>query len=112
MSALKRVNPRGLRQGVPQGTRVIILYDKAAIDFTFWKRCRQECAVYFISRVKENMVFDCIRVANAVYDGAGEAATIEECYDCSARAAFQAVGVNSPTRLAGHSPSLGRTSLR
>jgi hypothetical protein len=60
MSALKRVNPRGLRQGVPQGTRVIIVYDKAAIDFTFWKRCRQECAVYFISRVKENMVFDWI----------------------------------------------------
>lgn len=58
MSALKRVNPRGLRQGVPQGTRVLIVYDKAAIDFTFWKRCRQECAVYFISRVKENMVYD------------------------------------------------------
>jgi IS4 transposase len=61
MSALKRVNPRGLRQGVPKGTRVIIVYDKAAIDFTFWKRCRQECAVYFISRVKENMVYDWIQ---------------------------------------------------
>ena len=45
---------------MPKGTRVIIVYDKAAIDFTFWKRCRQECAVYFISRVKENMVFDWI----------------------------------------------------
>lgn len=60
MRALKRVNPRGLRQGVPKGTRVIIVYDKAAIDFTFWKRCRQEGAVYFISRVKENMVCDWI----------------------------------------------------
>ena len=60
MSALKRVNPRGLRQGVPKGTRVLIVYDKAAIDYSFWKRCRQECAVYFISRVKENMVFDWI----------------------------------------------------
>ena len=46
---------------MPKGTRVIIVYDKAAIDFTFWKRCRQECAVYFISRVKENMVYDWIQ---------------------------------------------------
>jgi hypothetical protein len=58
MSALKRVKPKGLRQGVPKGKRALIIYDKAGIDFGFWKRCRQECAVYFLSRVKENMVFD------------------------------------------------------
>lgn len=58
MSALKRVKPKGLRQGVPKGKRVLIVYDKAGIDLAYWKRCRQECAVYFISRVKENMVFD------------------------------------------------------
>jgi hypothetical protein len=60
MSALKRVKPKGLRQGVPQGKRVVLVYDKAGIDFGYWKRCRQECAVYMISRVKENMVFDCL----------------------------------------------------
>lgn len=60
MSALKRVKPKGLRQGVAQGRRVLVIYDKAGIDFGFWKRCRQECAVYFLSRVKENMVFDWI----------------------------------------------------
>lgn len=60
MSALKRVKPKGLRQGVPKGKRVLIVYDKAGIDFAYWKRCRQECAVYFISRMKENMVFDWI----------------------------------------------------
>jgi hypothetical protein len=58
MSALKRIKPKGLRQGVPKGKRVLVVYDKAAIDFGYWKRCRQECAVYFLSRVKENMVFD------------------------------------------------------
>jgi len=60
MSALKRVKPRGLRQGVPQGKRVICIYDKAGIDLRYWKRCRQECAVYFISCRKANMVFDWI----------------------------------------------------
>lgn len=58
MSALKRIKPKGLRQRVPKGTRVLIVYDKAGIDFDYWDRCRRECAVYFISRVKENMVFE------------------------------------------------------
>lgn len=58
MSALKRIKPKGLRHGVRKGKRVIIVYDKAGIDFGYWKRCRHECAVYFLSRVKEDMVYD------------------------------------------------------
>jgi len=58
MSVLKRIKPKGLRQGVPKGRRVLIVYDKAGIDFDYWKRCRQECAVYFLSRMKENMVLE------------------------------------------------------
>ena len=55
-SALKRVKPKGLRHGVPKGRRVLIVYDKGGIDLKYWDRCRRECAVYFLSRVKENMV--------------------------------------------------------
>jgi hypothetical protein len=58
MSALKRVTPLGLRQGVAQGRRVLLIHDKAGIDFHYWKRCRHECAVYFLSRVKDNMVYE------------------------------------------------------
>jgi hypothetical protein len=58
MSALKRVQPKGLRQGVPRGTRVLLVYDKAGIDLKFWHRCRRECAIYFVSRLKENMVME------------------------------------------------------
>lgn len=58
MSALKRVKPTGLRQDVPQGTRVLISYDKAGIDLDYWDRCRRERAVYFLSRAKENMIFE------------------------------------------------------
>ena len=57
MSMLKRLQPRGLRHGVPKGRRVLIVYDKAGIDFGFWNRCRKECAIYFLSRPKEGMVF-------------------------------------------------------
>ena len=58
MSVLKRLKPSGLRHGVPKGTRVLLIYDKAGIDLAYWKRCQRECAVYFISRVKEGMVYD------------------------------------------------------
>lgn len=58
LSALKRIKPGGLRQQVPQGTRVLIVYDKAGIDLGYWKRCRHECAVYFLSRAKDNMIFE------------------------------------------------------
>ncbi len=60
LKRLKRLKPKGLRQGVLKGRRVLIVYDKAGIDFFYWKRCRQECAVYFLSRVKENMVYDLV----------------------------------------------------
>jgi len=58
MHVLKRLKPRGLRQGVVQGKRVLTVYDRAGVDFDYWRRCQKECAVYFLSRVKENMVFD------------------------------------------------------
>lgn len=57
MSMLKRVKPKGLRHGVSKGRRVLIVYDKAGIDFEYWKRCRVDCAVYFLSRPKEGMIF-------------------------------------------------------
>lgn len=58
MSALKRMKPKGLRQRVPKGRRVLVAYDKAGIDFAYWNRCRKECAVYFLSHMKENMVLE------------------------------------------------------
>ena len=58
MSVMERLKPKGLRQAVPKGTRVLVVYDRAGIDFAFWKRCRHENAVYFLSRTKANMVFE------------------------------------------------------
>ena len=56
VSVLKRLTPRGLRQEVPKGRRTLMIYDRAGIDFDYWKRCRHECAVYFLSRTKSNTV--------------------------------------------------------
>lgn len=58
MSVLQRLKPKGMRQGVPKGRRVLVVYDRAGVDLDFWKRCRHETAVYFLSRTKSNMVFE------------------------------------------------------
>jgi hypothetical protein len=58
MSALERVTPRGLKQDAPKGVRTLLIYDKAGVDLPFWKRCRHECGTFFLSRIKENMVYD------------------------------------------------------
>jgi hypothetical protein len=60
MSVLKRIQARGLRHDTPKGRRVLIVYDKAGIDFDFWRASCRRCAVYFLSRVKEGMVYDWI----------------------------------------------------
>ena len=56
LSVLKRLTPRGLRQEVPKGRRSLMIYDRAGIDFDYWKRCRHECAIYFLSRTKSHTV--------------------------------------------------------
>ena len=60
-SALKRIQPQGLRQEVAKGTRGLAIYDKAGIDFDYWDRCRRESAVYFLSRVKANRIFEWVQ---------------------------------------------------
>lgn len=58
MSVMERLKPKGLRQGVPKGKRVLVVYDRAGVSLGFWKRCRHENAVYFLSRTKSNMIFE------------------------------------------------------
>jgi hypothetical protein len=55
MRALKRSDTDELRGGEPTGRKVIITWDKAGIDFTFWHTVKQTAGLYFISREKENV---------------------------------------------------------
>ena len=54
----ERAQTAGLRQDAPKGRRVLLIYDKAGIDFDCWRRCRHECAVCFLSRAKEDQVLE------------------------------------------------------
>ena len=68
MRTLKRQAPAALRFGTPTGTRVILVWDKAGIDFAWWLKCKNHHGIYFISRPKDNMVFE--NGPACVYDAA------------------------------------------
>lgn len=57
MHALKRQGGKVLRQGAKKGQKVLYVWDPAGIDFEQWGRWKQGNGVYFLSRVKKNMVF-------------------------------------------------------
>lgn len=55
MRVIKRSELGKLRGGEAKGRKVILVWDKAGIDFAFWQRSKQNGGLYFISREKENM---------------------------------------------------------
>ena len=55
MRTLKRQTPAALRCGTPLGRKVILVRDRAAIDFHQWRLWKENSGIYFISRPKENM---------------------------------------------------------
>lgn len=60
MRALKRTEIDALRAGAPKGRRVILVWDRAGIDFSFWERVKRTGGVYFVSREKENMALQVV----------------------------------------------------
>ena len=55
MRVLKRQSAEALRGGTPKGRKVLIVWDRAGIDFDQWRRWKENSGIYFISRPKENM---------------------------------------------------------
>jgi len=55
MHLIKRCSIEALRGFEPKGTKVILVWDKAGIDFRFWHKAKMNSGLYFISREKENM---------------------------------------------------------
>ena len=55
MHLIKRSEIDQLRGGEPKGTKVILVWDKAGIDFRFWHKVKMSSGLYFVSREKSNM---------------------------------------------------------
>ncbi len=53
MRGLKRSGAHALRQGVPKGQKLLMVWDSAAIDFGFWKKLKQGHGIYFLCRDKD-----------------------------------------------------------
>lgn len=55
MHAIKRTAFGELRGNTPAGTKVVLVWDRAGIDFAFWDKAKKSVGLYFLSREKENM---------------------------------------------------------
>ncbi len=53
MRGLKRAGAAGLRQGIKKGRKLLMVWDAAAIDFTYWQKLKQGHGIYFLCRDKE-----------------------------------------------------------
>jgi hypothetical protein len=58
LRALKALSADILRQGAAKGRKVLLVWDRAAIDFQQWHRWKHQNGIYFLSREKENMRLD------------------------------------------------------
>jgi len=52
--ALKRTEIKALRQGTPKGRKVLLVYDRAIIDFRQWPSWKNSSGIYVLTRCKEN----------------------------------------------------------
>ena len=57
MHALKRQSVALLRQGAGKGRKVLWVWDKAGVDFAFWRE-RKASGIYFLSLRKEGMCLE------------------------------------------------------
>lgn len=55
ITVLKRVSPEELRFGTPKGKQVLIVYDRAVVDFAQWFKWKRGKGIYIVTREKENM---------------------------------------------------------
>ena len=60
MRVLKRLSVETLRQGAAKGRKVMMVWDRAGIDFRQWHHWKHTGGLYFISREKENMKLEVI----------------------------------------------------
>jgi Transposase DDE domain len=60
MHAIKRRGLAALRFGATKGRQIMIVWDKAGIDFSLWSKAK-ESGVYFLSREKDNMTLETVR---------------------------------------------------
>ncbi len=55
ISVMKRLHPETLRMGEAKGTKVVIAYDSAIIDYALWHRWKRGKGIYTITTAKANL---------------------------------------------------------
>lgn len=78
MHLIKRSDINLLRGFEPKGRKVILVWDKAGIDFRFWQKAKATSGLYFISREKDNMKLIPCGFRRVNYDDARNSGVISD----------------------------------
>jgi len=54
MTVIKRSSADQLRNGAPKGRKVMLVWDKACIDYRHWHKLKHTYGIYFVTREKSN----------------------------------------------------------
>jgi len=54
VTVMRRSDPENLRNGAPNGRKVMIAWDKACIDYRLWYDLKHQHGIYFVTMEKEN----------------------------------------------------------
>lgn len=54
MTVIKRSSAEQLRNGAPKGRKVMLVWDKACIDYRHWSKLKQTYGIYFVTLEKSN----------------------------------------------------------
>lgn len=60
IAALKRLDASVLRMGEPVGRKVLLVYDRAVVDFVQWYKWKQSSGLYVLTREQDNMALTVI----------------------------------------------------
>jgi hypothetical protein len=66
MHAMKRLGPTHMRMETPAGKKVLLVWDRAAIDLPMWAKWKAQHGIYFISRLKDLLVLT--KEGNFIFD--------------------------------------------
>ena len=59
MAIIKRSSADALRNGAPKGKKVMLVWDRACIDYHAWSKMKSQSGVYFVTQEKENSALMC-----------------------------------------------------
>jgi len=79
MAAIKRSSAEQLRNGAPVGRKVMLIWDKACIDYRHWHKLKHTYGIYFVTLEKSNSAAEICSVNQIDHTDPGNEGVVTAC---------------------------------